>query len=164
MRTHRLEENSSFPRPIAIKHQLRTLMYREIDGKGRARAEAIRGQPRAGTRRSARAVEPRRRGGVMPRRDHSSRAEGLTIARGHTMTQGTDVQGLQSKAEARLAALTDEKLVTRIAVLSTSLGQGKTTEHDRDVGRDAQNVSRLQSRKVQPSEKQDGDLFIEMDR
>jgi hypothetical protein len=46
---------------------------------------------------------------------------------GRTMMQDTDVQGLQSKAEARLASLKDEKLVTRIAVLSTSLGQGKTT-------------------------------------
>jgi hypothetical protein len=44
------------------------------------------------------------------------------------MTQDTNVQGLQSKAEARLAALRDEKLVSRIAVLSTSLGQGQTTQ------------------------------------
>ena len=44
------------------------------------------------------------------------------------MTQNIDVQGLQSKAEARLASLKDEKLVTRIAVLSTLLGQGKVTE------------------------------------
>jgi hypothetical protein len=44
------------------------------------------------------------------------------------MTQNIDVQGLQSKAEARLASLKDEKLVTRIAVLSTFLGQGKVTE------------------------------------
>jgi hypothetical protein len=43
------------------------------------------------------------------------------------MTQDTDTQGLQSKAEARLASLKEEKLVTRIAVLSTSLGQGKIT-------------------------------------
>jgi hypothetical protein len=38
--------------------------------------------------------------------------------------QNTDTQELQSKAEARLASLKEEKLVTRIAVLSTSLGQG----------------------------------------
>ena len=44
------------------------------------------------------------------------------------MTQNTDVQGLQSKAEARLAALTEEKLVTRISVLTTLLVQGKITE------------------------------------
>jgi hypothetical protein len=43
------------------------------------------------------------------------------------MTQDADTQGLQSKAEARLASLKEEKLVTRIAVLSTSLGQGKIT-------------------------------------
>jgi hypothetical protein len=43
------------------------------------------------------------------------------------MMQNTDTQGLQSKAEARLASLKEEKLVTRIAVLSTSLGQGKIT-------------------------------------
>ena len=44
------------------------------------------------------------------------------------MTQTSDAQELQSRAETRLAALKDEKLVTRIAVLSTSLGHGKTTE------------------------------------
>jgi hypothetical protein len=44
------------------------------------------------------------------------------------MTPNTDVQALQGKAEARLASLQSEKLVTRIAVLSTSLGQGKKTE------------------------------------
>jgi hypothetical protein len=43
------------------------------------------------------------------------------------MTQDADVQGLQSKAEARLASLKDEKLVTRIAVVSTLLGPGKIT-------------------------------------
>ena len=41
------------------------------------------------------------------------------------MTQNIDAQGLQSKAEARLASLKGEKLVTRIAVLSTLLEQGK---------------------------------------
>ena len=44
---------------------------------------------------------------------------------GYTMMQNIDAQGLQSKAEARLASLKEEKLVTRIAVLSTLLGQGK---------------------------------------
>jgi hypothetical protein len=43
-------------------------------GKGRAGAETIRGQPRGNP--AARTVEPRRRGGVTPRRDHASRAEG----------------------------------------------------------------------------------------
>jgi hypothetical protein len=37
-------------------------------------------------------------------------------------------QELQIQAEARLAALMEEKLVTRISVLSTLLGGGKTTE------------------------------------
>jgi hypothetical protein len=37
-------------------------------------------------------------------------------------------QELQVKAEARLAALMEEKLVTRISVISTFLGSGKTTE------------------------------------
>jgi hypothetical protein len=44
------------------------------------------------------------------------------------MTQNTDVQGLQSKAEACLTPLKEEKLVTRIAVLSTLLGHGKITK------------------------------------
>ena len=44
------------------------------------------------------------------------------------MTPTTDVRGLQGKAEARLASLQEEKLVTRIAVLSTMLGQDKVTE------------------------------------
>ena len=43
------------------------------------------------------------------------------------MPQGTAAQELQIKAEARLASLMEEKLVTRISVLSTLLG-GKTTE------------------------------------
>jgi len=40
----------------------------------------------------------------------------------------TAAQELQIKAEARLASLMEEKLVTRISVLSTLLGGGKTTE------------------------------------
>ena len=44
------------------------------------------------------------------------------------MTQDADVQGLQSKAESRLASLKNEKLVTRIAVVSTLLGLGKITK------------------------------------
>src|SRR5437762_3348103 len=49
------------------------------------------------------------------------------IASGHSMTPNTDVHGLQSKAEGRLAALKEEKLVTRIALLCTLLGQGGIT-------------------------------------
>ena len=61
------------------------------------------------------------------------------------MTQGADTQELQSKAEARLAPLKAEGLVTRIAVLSTRLGQERKIKrtHDRHVGRDAQNLSGL---------------------
>jgi hypothetical protein len=44
------------------------------------------------------------------------------------LPQVTAAQELQIKAEARLAALMEEKLVTRISVLSTLLGGGKTTE------------------------------------
>ena len=44
------------------------------------------------------------------------------------MPRGTAAQELQIKAEARLASLMQEKLVTRISVLSTLLGGGKTTE------------------------------------
>jgi hypothetical protein len=44
------------------------------------------------------------------------------------LPQVTAAQELQIKAEARLASLMQEKLVTRISVLSTLLGGGKTTE------------------------------------
>ena len=44
------------------------------------------------------------------------------------LPQVTAAQELQIKAEARLASLMAEKLVTRISVLSTLLGGGKTTE------------------------------------
>jgi 16S rRNA C1402 N4-methylase RsmH len=44
------------------------------------------------------------------------------------LPQVTAAQELQIKAEARLASLIEEKLVTRISVLSTFLGGGKTTE------------------------------------
>jgi hypothetical protein len=44
------------------------------------------------------------------------------------LPQITAAQELQIKAEARLASLIEEKLVTRISVLSTLLGGGKTTE------------------------------------
>ena len=44
------------------------------------------------------------------------------------LPQVTAAQELQIKAQKRLSALTEEKLVTRISVLSTLLGGGKTTE------------------------------------
>ena len=44
------------------------------------------------------------------------------------MPQVTPAQELQIKAQKRLSALMEEKLVTRISVLSALLGGGKTTE------------------------------------
>ena len=44
------------------------------------------------------------------------------------LQQASAAQELQVKAETRLAALMEEKLVTRISVISTLLGGGKTTE------------------------------------
>ena len=44
------------------------------------------------------------------------------------MPQVSAAQELQTKAQIRLASLIEEKLVTRISVLSNLLGGGKTTE------------------------------------
>src|SRR6266702_8561676 len=44
------------------------------------------------------------------------------------LPQVTAAQELQIEAQKRLASLMEEKLVTRISVLSTLLGGGKTTE------------------------------------
>jgi hypothetical protein len=90
------------------------------------------------------------------------------------MTPNTDVQALQGKAEARLASLQSEKLVTRIAVLSTSLGQGKKTErlmigmsvetHKTSPDFDQKKCSQAKSRIMQALGDIDCDVFIEMDR
>jgi hypothetical protein len=90
------------------------------------------------------------------------------------MTQNTDVQGLQSRAEARLAALKQEKLVTRIAILSTLLAQGKTTErlmigmsvetHKTSPDFDQKKCNQAKSRIVEALGDIDCDVFIEMDR
>lgn len=90
------------------------------------------------------------------------------------MTQDTDVQGLQSKAEARLAALKEEKLVTRIAVLSTLLGQGKITKrlmirmsietHKTSPDFDQERCNQAKNRIMQALGDIDCDVFIEMDR
>lgn len=90
------------------------------------------------------------------------------------MTQSPDVQGLQSKAEARLAALKDEKLVTRIGVLSTSLGQGKITErlmigmsvetHKASPDFDQDKCNQAKRRIMQALGDIGCDVFIEMDR
>jgi hypothetical protein len=94
--------------------------------------------------------------------------------RSATMTQNTDVQGLQSRAEARLASLKEEKLVTRIAVLSTLLGQGKITErlmigmsietHKTSPDFDQKKCNQAKSRITQALGDIDCDVFIEMDR
>jgi hypothetical protein len=90
------------------------------------------------------------------------------------MTQNSDVQGLQDKAEARLAALKQEKLVTRIAILSTLLAQGKTTErlmigmsvetHKTSPDFDQKKCNQAKSRIVEALGDIDCDVFIEMDR
>ncbi len=77
------------------------------------------------------------------------------------MMQNTDTQGLQGKAEARLTSLKEEKLVTRIAVLSTSLGQGKIT---RRLMFDQKKCNQAKSRIMQALGDIDCDVFIEMDR
>jgi ribosomal protein L15 len=90
------------------------------------------------------------------------------------MTPNTDVQGLQGKAEVRLAALQKEKLVTRIAVLSTLLGQGKITErlmigmsietHKTSPDFDQKKCSQAKSKIMQALGDIGCDVFIEMDR
>ena len=90
------------------------------------------------------------------------------------MTQNTDVQGLQSKAEGRLASLKDKKLVSRISVLSTLLGQGKITKrlmigmsietHKTSPDFDEKKCNQAKSRIMQALGDIDCDVFIEMDR
>lgn len=90
------------------------------------------------------------------------------------MTKDVDVQGLQSKAEARLASLKEEKLVTRIAVLSTLHGQDRKTErlmirmsietHKTSPDFDQKKCDQAKSRIMQALGDIDCDVFIEMDR
>ena len=90
------------------------------------------------------------------------------------MTKDVDVQGLQSKAEARLASLKEEKLVTRIAVLSTLHGQDRKTErlmirmsietHKTSPDFDQKKCEQAKSRIMQALGDIDCDVFIEMDR
>jgi FMN-dependent NADH-azoreductase len=90
------------------------------------------------------------------------------------MMQNTEVQGLRSRAEARLAALTKEKLVTRISVLSTSLGHAGITErlmigmsvetHKTAPDFDQKKCDQAKSRIMQALGDIDCDVFIEMDR
>jgi hypothetical protein len=90
------------------------------------------------------------------------------------MTENADVQGLQSKAEARLARLKEENLVTRIAVLSTLFGQGGKTErlmigisietHKTSPDFDQNKFSEANSRIREALGDIGCDVFIEMDR
>jgi hypothetical protein len=90
------------------------------------------------------------------------------------MTPTTDVPGLRGKAEARLASLQEERLVTRIAVLSTLLGQGRTTErlmigisietHKTSPDFDQKRCNQAKSKIMQALGDIDCDVFIEMDR
>ena len=90
------------------------------------------------------------------------------------MRQSADVFGLQSKAEARLASLKEEKLVTRIAVLTTLLGQGTITErlmlgisietHKTSPDFDQQKCNQAKARIMQALGDIDCDVFIEMTR
>ncbi len=85
-----------------------------------------------------------------------------------------DIQGLQSKAEARLASLKEAKLVTRIAVLSTSLGPGKITQrlmigisvetHKTSPDFDQTKCNQAKNRIMEALGEIDCDVFIEMDR
>jgi hypothetical protein len=99
---------------------------------------------------------------------------GCTVAWVCPMTQNADVQGLQSKAEARLALLKEEKLVTRISVLSTLFGQGRKTErlmigisietHKTSPDFDQKKCNEAYSRIMQALGDIGCDVFIEMDR
>jgi hypothetical protein len=90
------------------------------------------------------------------------------------MMQNAEIQGLQSRAEARLATLTEEKLVTRISVLSTLLGRAGITErlmigmsvetHKTAPDFDQKKCNQAKSRIMQALGDIDCDVFIEMDR
>jgi hypothetical protein len=90
------------------------------------------------------------------------------------MTQNTEVQELQSRAEARLTSLVKERLVTRISVLSTLLGQAGTTQrlmigmsietHKTAPDFDQKKCDQAKSRIMQALGDIDCDVFIEMDR
>jgi hypothetical protein len=90
------------------------------------------------------------------------------------MTKDVDGQGLQSKAEARLASLKEEKLVTGIAVLSTLHGQDRKTErlmirmsietHKTSPDFDQKKCDQAKGRIMQALADIDCDVFIEMDR
>ncbi len=90
------------------------------------------------------------------------------------MPQVSAAQELQIKAQMRLASLMEEKLVTRISVLSTSLGCGKTTErllvrisvetHKTSPDFDQTAVDKAKNRIKQALGDFGCDVFIETDR
>ena len=92
----------------------------------------------------------------------------------YPLPQVTAAQELQIKAEARLASLMEEKLVTRISVLSTLLGGGKTTErllvrisietHKTSPDFNQTVADKAKNRIMQALGEIDCDVFIETDR
>ena len=91
------------------------------------------------------------------------------------MPQVSAAQELQTKAQIRLASLMEEKLVTRISVLSTLLGGGRTTERllDRKISVETHKTSpdfdqtaadKAKNRIKQALGDIGCDVFIEMDR
>ena len=90
------------------------------------------------------------------------------------MPQVSAAQELQSKAQTRLASLIAEKLVTRISVLSTLLGGGRTTErllvrisvetHKTSPDFDQTAADKAKNRIKQALGEIDCDVFIETDR
>ena len=90
------------------------------------------------------------------------------------MSQVSAAQELQAKAETRLASLMEEKLVTRISVISTLLGGGKTTErlliristetHKTSPDFDQAAADKAKSRIKQALGEIGCDVFVETDR
>jgi hypothetical protein len=91
------------------------------------------------------------------------------------LPQVSAAQELQVKAQIRLASLMEEKLVTRISVVSTLLGEGNTTANDfSSVFRLKRTKRHRTSIKRPPTKRKIGlsralgeigcDVFIETDR
>ena len=90
------------------------------------------------------------------------------------MPQVSAAQELEIKAQIRLASLMEEKLVTRIAVLSTFLGEGKTTErllvrisvetHKTSPDFNQTSADKAKNRIMQALGEIDCDVFFETDR
>ena len=90
------------------------------------------------------------------------------------MSQVSAAQELQTKAEIRLTSLMEEGLVTRILVLSTLFGVGKTTErllvristetHKTSPDFDQAAADKVKSRIKQALGEIGCDVFIETDR